>query len=146
MSARSGIADAKFIEGYNCAQSVLFSFCDKTNLSPDLALKLACGFGAGMGRKGEVCGAVTGGILALGALFGRGEKEDRQATEMVYAKTRELLTRFSSLHGSCICRELLSGCDLTASQGQHHFKDSECFDNICRPCVRDAVEIVEALM
>lgn len=146
MPARSGIADAKFIGGYNCAQSVLFSFCDKTNLSPDLALKLACGFGAGMGRKGEVCGAVTGGILALGAMFGRGDKEGRQATELAYAKVKELLTRFSSIHGSCICSELLSGCDLTTLRGQNHFRDTECFDNICRRCVRDAVEIVEALM
>jgi hypothetical protein len=42
-------------QGYNCAQSVLFSFCDDLNLDKDKALKIACGFGAGMGRKEEVC-------------------------------------------------------------------------------------------
>jgi hypothetical protein len=47
-------AIAKFISGYNCAQSVLFSFCDDLNLDKNKALKIACGFGAGMGRKEEV--------------------------------------------------------------------------------------------
>jgi hypothetical protein len=48
---RAEQAVLKFAEGYNCAQSVLFSFCDDLNLDKDKALKIACGFGAGMGRK-----------------------------------------------------------------------------------------------
>ena len=34
-------------------------------------MKVAWGFGAGMGRKGEVCGAVTGGIMVLGMKLGK---------------------------------------------------------------------------
>ncbi|MFO7569111.1 MAG: C-GCAxxG-C-C family protein [Smithellaceae bacterium] len=146
MSARAEIADAKFVEGYNCAQSVLFSFSDQTKLAHGLALQLACGFGAGMGRKGEVCGAFTGGLMVLGALFGRGENETSRATEEVYEKTRILYARFSALQGSCLCRELLNGCDLTTPEGQKYFKDNDCLNAICRPCVRDAVEIVESLL
>ena len=62
-------AVSKFAEGYNCAQSVLFSFCDDLGMDKDKALKIACGFGAGMGRKEEVCGAVTGGIMVIGAKY-----------------------------------------------------------------------------
>ena len=78
MESKSEIALAKFAEGFNCAQSVFYSFCDDLQFEKNTALKMACGFGGGMGRNGEVCGAVTGGILAIGTKYGRGEKDDRQ--------------------------------------------------------------------
>ena len=105
-------AVGKMLEGYNCAQAVLYAGCDRLPLEKDTALRLACGLGAGMGRKQEVCGAVSGGILALGLRHGRGEKEDRSRTETTYAKTRELMDRFAAKHGSCRCRDLLGDCDL----------------------------------
>ncbi|MCX6089677.1 MAG: C-GCAxxG-C-C family protein [Candidatus Atribacteria bacterium] len=81
MKSRTEIAISKFLGGYNCAQSVFYSFCDDLQFDKNTALKLACGFGAGMGRKEEVCGAVTGGILVIGAKYGRDEKSDRTSTE-----------------------------------------------------------------
>ena len=64
---RSERAVSKFVAGYNCAQSVFYAFSDDLKIDQDTGLKIACGFGAGMGRQGEVCGAVTGGIMVLGA-------------------------------------------------------------------------------
>ena len=77
LSATMAQATAKFTSGYNCAQSVLWAFRDEVGLEEDVALKLATGLGAGMGRKQEVCGAVTGGILVLGLRHGRGRADDR---------------------------------------------------------------------
>ena len=57
MSVRSEIAIAKFTQGFNCAQSIIYAFSDDLGIDKDTALKIACGFGAGMGRKQEVCGA-----------------------------------------------------------------------------------------
>ena len=74
MSNRTNIAVDKFLSGYNCAQSVLYAFREEIGLGDDMALKIACGLGAGMGRKQEVCGAVTGGILVLGLRHGRGPR------------------------------------------------------------------------
>ena len=73
MTTKSDVAVEKFLAGYNCAQAVLFSFCDDLVFDKNTALKLACGFGAGMGRRQEVCGAIIGGIIALGLKHGRGE-------------------------------------------------------------------------
>ena len=144
MTDKVGVALGKFMTGYNCAQAVLFAHCQDLDLEPNAALKLACGFGAGMGRKGEVCGAVTGGVMVIGADYGRGESDDRSANEKTYAKTRELLERFQSRHGSYICRELLDGCDLMTEEGQRYFKQNSLI-NRCKECVRSVMQILEEI-
>ncbi len=143
---KSKIAEAKFIEGYNCAQAVLFSFCDELQFDKDTALKLACGFGAGMGRKEEVCGAVTGGIMVIGVKYGRGENQDRSYMEQTYLKTRELMERFVEKHGTYICRRLLNGCELTNPEGQKEFKEKDLLNQVCRHCVGNVAEIVEDII
>jgi C_GCAxxG_C_C family probable redox protein len=54
-----------FRSGLNCAQSVLTAYSDELGFDKDLALAIACGFGAGMGRLQETCGAVTGSFMVL---------------------------------------------------------------------------------
>jgi C_GCAxxG_C_C family probable redox protein len=146
MKNRADIAVSKFSDGYNCAQSVFYSFCDDLRFDKNTALRTACGLGAGMGRKQEVCGAVSGGIIVIGAKYGRGEEDDRTATELTYAKTRELMDRFEKKHGTFICRKLLNGCELTTEEGRKQFKENRLADSICRPCVRSVVEILEDIM
>jgi len=146
MNDRTETAVSKFSEGYNCAQSVFYAYCDVLHFDQNTALKMACGLGAGMGRKEEVCGAVTGGILVIGAEYGRGEGDDRSATELTYKKTRELMDRFEKKHGTFICRKLLHGCELTTEEGQKHFKESNLSNTICQPCIRSVMEILDSLM
>ncbi|HPC47510.1 MAG TPA: C-GCAxxG-C-C family protein [Deltaproteobacteria bacterium] len=146
MKTRSDEAAARFLEGYNCAQSVFCAFSDDLQIDQSLALKTACGFGAGMGRKQEVCGAVTGGIMVIGAKYGRGEKDDRTATETTYAKTRELMDRFAGEHRSYICRKLLGGCELNSDEGHKQFLENDFLNKICVPCVRSVVDILESIL
>jgi len=122
---------------------VLYAFREESGLSEEMALKIACGLGAGMARKEEVCGAVTGGILVLGMRHGRGSKDDRSAQERTYAKTRELMDRFSEKHGTVICRKLLNGCELTTKEGQKYFKDNDLLNKLCVPCVQSVIMILE---
>ncbi len=146
MKNRTEIAVAKFSEGYDCAQSVFYSYCDALGFDKNTALKMACGFGAGMGRKGEVCGAVTGGIIVIGAKYGRGERDDRTATELTYKKTREFMDRFEKKHGTFVCRKLLKGCELTTEEGRKHFKENNLSNTTCKPCVQSVVEILDSIM
>ncbi|MFA6281269.1 MAG: C-GCAxxG-C-C family protein [Candidatus Omnitrophota bacterium] len=146
MKNRTEIAISKFLEGYNCAQAVFYSFCDDLRFEKETALKIACGFGAGMARKEEVCGAVTGGIIVIGAKYGRGAKDGRPATELAYKKTRELMDRFSKKQGTYICRNLIKDCDLITEEGQKYFKENDLLNKVCKSCVQNVVEILEDIM
>ncbi|HOM30265.1 MAG TPA: C-GCAxxG-C-C family protein [Deltaproteobacteria bacterium] len=139
-------AASKFLEGYNCAQSVFYTFCEDLGIEKRSALKIACGFGAGMGRKEEVCGAVTGGIMVIGARFGRVERDDATAQETTYKKTREFMDKFAEKHGTYICRELLNGCELTTEEGQKIFMENDMLNKICVQCVKSVVSILEEII
>jgi hypothetical protein len=49
MKSKSEIAIEKFMAGFNCAQSVFYSFCEDLYIDKNTTLKIACGLGAGMG-------------------------------------------------------------------------------------------------
>jgi C_GCAxxG_C_C family probable redox protein len=125
---------------------VLYAFREESNLPEETALKIACGLGAGMGRKEEVCGAVTGGIIVIGAKYGRGANDDRTATDETYAKTRELMDQFAKRHDTFICRRLLNGCELTTEEGQKQFKENDLLNKTCKTCVQSVVEILEGIV
>ena len=145
MSTRTDVATTRFLSGYNCAQAVLDTFRNETGLDEDLALKIATGLGAGMGRKQEVCGAVTGGILVLGLRHGRGSRDDQAVAGATYARVRELMDRFAAKHGTCLCRELLSGYNLATEEGLRRAKADDMLNKVCRPCVQSIVEILEQM-
>ena len=146
MRTKCEIASEKFLEGFNCAQAVFYSYCDDLQFDRDCALKLACGFGAGMGRKQQVCGAVTGGIIIIGLQYGRGERDDRKATEQTYKKTRDLMDRFEFKHGTFICRQLLNGCELMTEEGQRTFKENDLMNKTCKEYVRSVVQILQEIL
>jgi C_GCAxxG_C_C family probable redox protein len=146
MTTKNEAAMEKFLAGYNCAQSVLYAYGPALGLDGETSLKVATGFGAGMARRGEVCGALTGGVLALGLKYGRGARQDRSATEETYRKTQELMARFEQRHGSCLCRVLLEGCDLRTPEGQLYFKEHDLLHKTCVGCVQSVVESLAQIM
>ena len=146
MNNKIETAEQKFLSGFNCAQSVLFTFSDHIGIDKNIALKASCGFGAGMGRKQEVCGAVTGGIIAIGAKYGRGENDDISTTDRTYIKTRELMNKFQAKHGTCNCLELLDGCNLMTENGQKYFKDNDLKNKVCKGCVGDVVQLLKQIL
>jgi C_GCAxxG_C_C family probable redox protein len=143
---RSARATEKFLSGYNCAQSVLWAFSEELGLPADTALKVATGLGAGMARRQEVCGAITGGILVLSLRYGRGDGQDRTATEEAYAKTRELMSRFEAEYGTCSCLKLLGGCDIATEEGRKVFVDGDLLSTTCKRCVQSVVHVLEDMM
>ncbi|MDO4477910.1 MAG: C-GCAxxG-C-C family protein [Lachnospiraceae bacterium] len=52
---------------YNCAQGVFVPFAEVCGVDEKKAFDIAAHFGAGM-KCGSVCGAITGGLMVLGAI------------------------------------------------------------------------------
>ncbi len=145
MPGREERAVAMMDAGANCAQAVLGVFCRELGLEKGSALRISSGFGAGMGRRQEVCGAVTGAVMAIGLKYGSADPGDREAKETVYRLTRELMSRFQAEFGSCLCRELL-GCDLQTDEGRKQYEEKGLGTEVCRPCVRGAVRFLEKIL
>ena len=144
--SRAEAAQALFCAGYNCAQAVFCAFCDLTGIPQEAAAKTASGLGGGMGRMREVCGAVSGAVLALSCIDGYALPDDAAGKRALYARVQELGKRFRERNGSIICRELLSG--FAVSTGGAPAKRDDAFYKT-RPCAKmvfDAAEILEQLL
>lgn len=121
-----------FYKGYNCAQSVFAAFCDVTGMAEAEALRLSSSFGGGIGRLREVCGAVSGMLMAAGVLYGYDDPEDPQQKAEHYARVRALAQVFREQHGSIVCRELLQG--RASAGGTPSVRTEEFYRD--RPCLR----------
>ena len=145
MNTKPDQAADTFKNGFNCAQAVFATYAEEFGIDRTEALKISCGFGAGMGRRQEVCGAVSGAILLIGCKYGKTIREDNAANELTYKLVRELSEKFIAKHGSISCKELL-GCNLLTPEGQQFFKENNFRDIKCALYVHDASELAEAML
>lgn len=140
--SRSSEAVACFNNGFNCSQAVLSTYCGEFGMDKKTALQIACGLGAGMGRRQETCGAVTGAYMLIGLKYGMFTKEDGPAREKTYAMVREFTRLFEKRNKTTNCRELL-GADLINGDKQ---TVTERVNAVCPQMVQDTAEIIEELL
>lgn len=134
-----------FQSGYNCAQSVLSTYAPALGLDREMALKVATGFGGGMGRLGATCGAVTGAFMVIGLKYGQTRGDDLAAKEKTYALIQEFAAQFVARHGTTQCRQLID-CDLLTPEGRQQFSDWQIANKVCHQLVRDAAQILDQLL
>jgi len=95
---------AKYFDaGYNCAQAVALSNIEIFNGRSEGIIPLLAGFGHGM-NAGCVCGAISGGVAAMGSLLAGAESKGFDQT--IKATTAELHRRFVDEFGVTCCRNL----------------------------------------
>lgn len=143
MSVHGDRAYAYFHQGYNCSQSVAAAFSAEMGLPPEQLLRMTAGFGAGMGRLREVCGAFSGLVFVLSALYASDDPSQKSA---LYARVQELASQYSSMNGggSIICRELL-GLRKAEGSPQASLRTEAYYQK--RPCpqlVRLAADLLSA--
>jgi C_GCAxxG_C_C family probable redox protein len=95
---------------HGCAQCVLGTIMNLFQVAQPDAFRAATGLGGGIGLSEEgSCGALTGGVMALGLLFGRDmdrmdDPEKRRFT--AYRLANQLHERFVQEYGSSLCKEI----------------------------------------
>jgi C_GCAxxG_C_C family probable redox protein len=132
---------SRFAEGFNCSQAMLSAYAE--GIDDETSLEIASGFGGGMGRMADTCGAVTGAFMVLGLKFGQASP-GREAKEAIYARISDFASRFKARSGSLVCRDLL-GCDISQPEGLRRATDEKLFSVVCPKFVRDACEILEEM-
>ena len=148
MSKKTERAQQLHEQGYGCAQAVLTAFAGDFGLDESLSLKLATGFGSGMGRMCEVCGALTGAFMVIGLKYGK-EKSDGTRygteTETTYRLVADLAGKFQEKNGSIYCRKLI-GYNLMDPSERAKVVELGLFKTTCRKCILDAVELLEEML
>lgn len=139
---RKDAARRLFKEGFSCSQAVLAAFAEEPGLSRETALRISQGFGGGIARTAGLCGAIAGGIMAIGLKHGRTRADDDDARETTYLRVRELLRRFQARHGSPACRDLL-GCDIGTPEGRRRSDEGKYHERLCPLLLDSVVEILE---
>ena len=144
MTSEVEIAVERFASGLSCSQAVFSAFAPNLGIPNDTALKLASAFGGGVARRGEVRGAVTGALMALGLARGH-VTTDEAGKEATYRLANAFADQFASRHGSLRCQELI-GSLLSTPEGMQSARDRAVFTEICPKLVGDAADIVATLL
>ena len=133
-----------FRTGLNCAQSVLTAYAEELNLNSTSALEIASGFGGGMGRLQQTCGAVTGSFMVIGIINSRDIHDDVIRGEQTPAMIQKFNNEFLKRNSSTNCSELLN-CDLKTNAGQEYFTNNNLGRKVCQKCISDSIEILESI-
>ena len=88
-----------FKKGFNCAQAVFVPFAVKQKVDKNTALKLMSPYGGGIAGTDNMCGAVTGGISAIGLQIGHSSAEDIEAKKHCATVTKKFIEEFKQMHG-----------------------------------------------
>ncbi|NLS85369.1 MAG: C_GCAxxG_C_C family protein [Ruminococcaceae bacterium] len=131
-----------FDMGYNCSQSVAAAFSEEMGMDVESVCAMTAGFGGGVGRLREVCGALCGMTFVVGKLTSTGKPGDEEKAKM-YEFVQQLAADFKRANGSIVCRELLGLDDAAPISATPEARTAEYYKK--RPC-RDIVEIAADML
>ena len=133
--SKGEIAKKYFMTGINCAQSVVLAFKDEMGLDEQTLKKLSIGYGGGVARQREVCGAVLGMTMVLSYL-----KSDGKDKMNIYSLIQQASSEIKDKLGTIVCREMLDGIvDTSSTSPKPEDRTASYYKK--RPCA-EIVEIV----
>ena len=138
------MATRLFDQGYNCSQAVFSVYAEECGLDPVVARKIATSLGAGIGRTGNICGAVSGAILAIGLLHGMNNHDDSAGKEKSYALDQRFIQEFTNRYGSIECPVLL-GFHLGIPQQREEAQKEGAVKKICPGIIIGSTEILDEI-
>jgi len=133
------LAKSYATEGFLCSESVLLAFSDWVGIKNPLIPRIATGFGAGICFCGSVCGAISGGVMALSLRFGRNDAKEQVVN--LHRLGHKLVERFEKEFGSVMCREL-TGCNFHTEAGRRKYADEKLWETKCRQYIESVTAMV----
>ena len=127
-------------EDFLCSEAVLMALSECLGVSSEIIPRIATGFGAGIGRKGEVCGALSGGVMGLGLRFGRSTVEEGEGERRPHWFSTELVARFREQLGHVRCEDLL-GLDLSLAEDFRTYHERGLWETTCRDIIKVATRL-----
>lgn len=123
---------------------MLLAVSQNLDIENEIIPHIAVGFGGGIGHTGDVCGALSGGVLAIGLI--KGPAENSREMQDIQATVREFTHRFKTEMGSIYCRELTEGADLATAEGLEKFQTTDKPKTVCLPASDIAHKLVTELL
>lgn len=142
---RSNEAQKTFDSGFNCAQSMLYTYGKEYFKADAFALKLASAFGAGITYRGEMCGAVSGSLMVIGLHYGYSDLNMDLEKEMNFLVSREFLAAFEKQNGSLLCNQLVKS-EINTPEGLEYARQNDLFSKTCPGLIASAAAILESLL
>ncbi len=112
-----------FSNGYLCSEAVLMDIAKTHNINSPLIPNIATAFGRGLANGDSVCGALSGGILALSMMQGR--QNAQESFELLYKNIAGLKESFGKEFGAHECSVLL-GFSLNDTDAKEKFMEQNC--------------------
>lgn len=135
----------EFLKGYDCSQVVLRAYAKELGITEEEANKVAACFGGGM-MMGEVCGVVTGALMAIGLKYGHSDEDNLlEQKEVMMEKSALFREKFFAKHQTFICRPLL-GYDVSKPEELQEALDSGRMMNFCPGLAKDAIDILKEIL
>lgn len=135
-----------FKQRFNCSQAIFAAYREPDMIDEQTALKLATVFGAGVAGTGhQLCGAVTGALLAISLRHGRGDLESVEAKAVTYELAQRFMAEFGAQNGSCLCEKVI-GVDLGTPEGREKAQELRLFETRCADAVRSAAVLLDRLL
>ncbi len=120
---------AKYREnGMNCAQAVALPFCDELGIDKKTVMMGLEGFGAGMGNRNQICGALSGAVFIASLKTSDGNLEKPSSKAKTYSVTGNICEEFKNRCGAINCKDILNNGKPLIS---------------CAECVNIGIELAE---
>ena len=115
-------AEGSFRNGYYCCEALMDTIRRDFDIDvPEQVVAMASGMAVGAGKSGCMCGALNGGIMALGLIFGRTEQNGPTNPDSIKCMqlSHELHDWFKANNGkNAICCRILTR-EFDMGKGEH---------------------------
>jgi C_GCAxxG_C_C family probable redox protein len=132
-------------KGFLCSEAVLLALSETQNITSEIIPRIATGFGAGISRHGEVCGALSGAVMGLGLRFGRSQVSETPQDSPPYHFGQTIVNLFAERFGKIRCRDILD-LDISSDEGRKKYREQRLWESKCRELIRIATELAYDLL